>query len=153
MTKMIAKKINFLILLTLVVIWGILGVVMYQSFFDRSVPSVYSIEKNSHTTIQPGEEVTVHYNISRLRSCRSKIERILQGTENRTTTYILSTGERDLTQEEVGKEISIVNKFIVPNDFQPGYYQYYVKVSHECNMMQKYFPIVLESPKIIIKVK
>lgn len=136
---------------TLLVTWVLIGVSGYWFFLDRDVPTTHKLVSVIPKEAHPGEVVTVKYQITRLRACTLTFTRILQ-SEDETLTFPLGIGERVAVETEVGKTVDSTVTFVVPLNIEPGRYEFFSRLSYECNPAQRFNPIVLDSVKAVINV-
>lgn len=151
--KFLAKSAVYVSYGTLALTWGFIAVLVYWSIFDRSVPVINQLLSVPKSDVYHGQEVIVQYRVLRLRACHTSYERILSSAMPGGGSIVVSTGVRDILTSDVGKVVDVVASFSVPYHLQPGIYEFVTRINYECNPMQRFFPIVVDTPKVFFVVK
>lgn len=150
--KTVSNWLIWLAYSTIVVTWILLFTIGYWSLFDKALPSLNNLEEISRTEVVPGDTVKIRYSVNRYRACHATYMRVLDGQSPQSPTFVIDRGEREITEAEVGKQVDVNVKFVIPYDILPGYYEMYTRINYACNPMQRFFPIVVDTPKAILHV-
>jgi len=146
---MIKKILPYILLLPIYV-----GVaLMFWWLIDTvSIPSeVLKVTAYAPTTVAPGDELVVTYDIEWFKTCRIHIERYMVNTSNPDNgIYILPSSDVIRTKGSV-KNLKI--PYIIPRHIPEGDYDLIIKPTSACNPFEFFFPDEIDVPIIHIKVQ
>jgi len=156
---MIVRKIlNGLSYATLFVAWGFMGTSIYWAFFDKATP-IYYTKMITPPTIETtvGSTVDIKYDVIRTRACHLSFTRYLEDERDSaseiTPIFVIEQGEREVLGDQVGDPVDVNIPLVITPNIKPSTYVFYTRLSFACNPMQRFFPLVIDSPKTRIIVK
>lgn len=143
-------KMDLLHILTLGPIYTAVLIILSYAIYDLIVPpGTIASAINETPVVISGENIRIHYNVTRLRSCNVQTTRSLRDSGTGIICEIAETNK--LVSAATNQDGIITQK--IPDYIPAGYYTYYTRNAYTCNFYHQIFgPYVTNGVSIPVQI-